>query len=397
MKIRKNSKGITLVALVVTIIVLLILSGITITVLLGDSGVIKKAQDAANKTNVAIEEELQGIDNLSNKMNSILEGSDSEEIEDVLEELEIGSTVTYNPSGTYNWQAKYCSSSKTQTTDDVLLNSAEGQDFNISSWKVLSIDKNTGTVDLIPSTPTTGTVYLGEAQGYNNAVKLLNDACSNLYGNGSKGITARSINIEDIEKYMTEEALEEAYKYPNPVSNTVYGNQVSNIYTDSKNYPVMYAKEKLSVINGSKSETGLSLSEQNEFIERSDGTSETSDIGLITTATSIQPYQTHWQEDEVSTTIFKNYTKKDNSIGNYYNLIIPDGANQYYWVASRCVTAYSYSCDFAIRIVYEGRLTGSRMYRSSGTPYSDTFSLFPVLTLNANSIEGNVSSGFSIK
>ena len=45
-----NSKGITLVALVVTIIVLLILAGVTITSLLGDDGIISKAQNAANAT-----------------------------------------------------------------------------------------------------------------------------------------------------------------------------------------------------------------------------------------------------------------------------------------------------------------------------------------------------------
>ena len=52
---------------------------------------------------------------------------------------------------------------------------------------MLSIDNETGTVELVPSAPTTGTVYLGEAQGYNNGVKLLNDACSSLYGNSEKG------------------------------------------------------------------------------------------------------------------------------------------------------------------------------------------------------------------
>lgn len=38
------------------------------------------------------------------------------------------------------------------------------------------------------------------AQGYNNGVYLLNEACSYLYGNEEKGIKARSINIEDIER-----------------------------------------------------------------------------------------------------------------------------------------------------------------------------------------------------
>ena len=40
--IEKSKQGITLVALVVTIVVLLILAGVTITALLGDDGIIKR-------------------------------------------------------------------------------------------------------------------------------------------------------------------------------------------------------------------------------------------------------------------------------------------------------------------------------------------------------------------
>ena len=43
----KNQKGITLVALVVTIIVLLILAGISIAMLTGENGIIRNAQEAA--------------------------------------------------------------------------------------------------------------------------------------------------------------------------------------------------------------------------------------------------------------------------------------------------------------------------------------------------------------
>ena len=43
---QKNQKGITLIALVITIIVLLILAGVTINMVLGDNGIIKQAQAA---------------------------------------------------------------------------------------------------------------------------------------------------------------------------------------------------------------------------------------------------------------------------------------------------------------------------------------------------------------
>ena len=72
--IKDSKKGITLVALVVTIIVLLILAGVTITILMGDNGIITKAQQAAEGTNIAVEEELQGMNDLGDKMNSILGG-----------------------------------------------------------------------------------------------------------------------------------------------------------------------------------------------------------------------------------------------------------------------------------------------------------------------------------
>ena len=49
--ILKENKGITLVALVVTIVVLLILSGITINMAIGENGIITKAQETARKTN----------------------------------------------------------------------------------------------------------------------------------------------------------------------------------------------------------------------------------------------------------------------------------------------------------------------------------------------------------
>lgn len=57
MKNQKNERGITLVALVVTIVVLLILAGITIMYVMSDNGVFGQAQDAATKSDAAAVEE----------------------------------------------------------------------------------------------------------------------------------------------------------------------------------------------------------------------------------------------------------------------------------------------------------------------------------------------------
>ena len=54
----KTNKGITLIALVITIIVLLILAGVTIATLTGDNGTLTKAQEASIQTRGAHVEEV---------------------------------------------------------------------------------------------------------------------------------------------------------------------------------------------------------------------------------------------------------------------------------------------------------------------------------------------------
>ena len=49
----KNNKGITLIALVITIIVLLILAGVTIAMLTGDNGLLTRASSAKTETSKA--------------------------------------------------------------------------------------------------------------------------------------------------------------------------------------------------------------------------------------------------------------------------------------------------------------------------------------------------------
>ena len=72
MKDKRNylkEKGITLIALVVTIVVLLILAGVTINAVFSDSGIIKKAQDAQNKANESVQKDMEQINALENWMN----------------------------------------------------------------------------------------------------------------------------------------------------------------------------------------------------------------------------------------------------------------------------------------------------------------------------------------
>ena len=79
-KILKNTKGITLIALVITIIVLLILAGVTIATLTGENGILTRASDASRENEIASVKEQARLD-ISNW---------------VAEELENGRDATVN-------------------------------------------------------------------------------------------------------------------------------------------------------------------------------------------------------------------------------------------------------------------------------------------------------------
>ena len=71
----KKDKGITLVALVVTIVVLLILAGVSINLVLGNNGIIAKAKDAETKSAEASENDLKGMNSLVSEMEGALAGN----------------------------------------------------------------------------------------------------------------------------------------------------------------------------------------------------------------------------------------------------------------------------------------------------------------------------------
>ena len=73
----KNNKGITLVALVVTIVVLLILAGVSINLVLGNNGIIAKAKDAETKSAEASQNDLKGMNGLVSEMEGTLAGNGS--------------------------------------------------------------------------------------------------------------------------------------------------------------------------------------------------------------------------------------------------------------------------------------------------------------------------------
>ena len=71
-KLKKENEGITLVALVVTIVVLLILAGISLNLVLGQNGIISRAQDARNQTAEGQVNTEKAVNALTDKMEDLI-------------------------------------------------------------------------------------------------------------------------------------------------------------------------------------------------------------------------------------------------------------------------------------------------------------------------------------
>ena len=74
-ELKKQVKGITLIALVVTIIVLLILAGVALSLTVGDNGLFRRAENAANTWQMAEQNEQIEMDKASNFIEDYMNGN----------------------------------------------------------------------------------------------------------------------------------------------------------------------------------------------------------------------------------------------------------------------------------------------------------------------------------
>ena len=160
-------------------------------------------------------EEIQGLMNKEGK---------SEEKEPV--ELKIGDYVKYVPDDksydTVIEETGYESSQSFKTDMSV-------------GWRVF--DKDEDNIYLISASPVNSDFFLQGADGYNNAVYVLNKACETMYGSTTFGATARSLNIEDVEAHSSYE--------PTSYTNGAYKNGTEYTITRSNylNYPNIFKYE----------------------------------------------------------------------------------------------------------------------------------------------------------
>ena len=428
---RKGERGITLIALVITIIVLLILAGVSIATLTGENGILTRANDAKTSTEIGDEKEkveLSAVgalakdngeeikrDYLKDELTSYIgtEGTDytlSETAPFVVKYLDSGRSYVIDENGNVSEYVNIAEYVKigdlvNYTPDDKeedeyydkfgetysgYANGNIGQDDKLK-WRVLNINTD-GTVDLISDKPTSSLVYFKGARGYNNGVYLLNDYCKTMYSNSSLGAEARSLNIEDIQdkmKVVDEETGKKAYEnYTASNTGTKYGNTYS--YSSNKWYPLQWKNDN-GITGESKQETGTS------YETEADAKAQETESDLIVT-------QTYWYlsaSDIQSNFISADTRDTTKATSMYYELLCNNGSS-YYWLASRYVATNnsSYS-NFGLRYVDSGFVGGDNMFNSRGsTDRSDSY-VRPVVFLKSNIINTddgyNETTGWSLK
>ena len=136
---RTKERGITLIALVVTIIVLLILAGVTISLVLGQDGIFRKAETAKSEHIVAQEKELIGLAYSEYRMNKM--DNESYTMQNALDAEKAGATAEGDE--TYGWDITF-----TDTGHQYTLNSNGSIDEGVAEkWDGVSkeepvIDEN---------------------------------------------------------------------------------------------------------------------------------------------------------------------------------------------------------------------------------------------------------------
>ena len=358
----KNKKGITLVALVVTIVVLLILAGVSINLVLGNNGIIAKAKDAETKSAEASQNDLKGMNALTEEMNNAL----GEKPKVDLSKYKIGDSVnyTYDPAGSYSLSSTYSGCSRNQTI---------AQTTGLT-WKVLNVDKENDTVDIISTNPTSSTVYFSNILGYNNGPYLMNEICKAQYSNKTLGVNARSINLLDMEKHLTAAGIAARNAYS---SNVKYG--TTKTYTSNTKYPSLYANQKgagpnVSSITPSDTTKGNDPYEESKPIATTEPTTDnTSGTGNPLTVTQT----------------FYYIPINDTNYGTASS-ILANGTP--FWVAARYVYTYLDRATFGLR--YAGtNASGYDMFFSDGSPYGNDYALRPVVSLPSSLLTGEQTNG----
>ena len=448
----RREKGITLIALVITIIVLLILAGVTIATLTGENGILTKARTAQtttdeentkeqiktavmgsygkdgklnygdlktnleqigikelpNEASYPLEVTLDGVSatiKANGEVNFTTSGGYTQTGDTITspdgKTMKVGDYVAYDPT----LEANASDLTYTSTADKTGTNS--DQEFNATTyksagygWRVLGV-KN-GKIRLISEefigsgtyTDSSRTEYMLTGQkGYINGIEELNKI-SGIFGHGKGAEKATSITVEDINEITGYNPETAKYREGNFDE---YGNKVT--YTRGSGTALSSSATNGQTWSGTQSTFNYYDKASKTFKALTSGNIQITSTSYYynpTTLNSEQAKPTQGVDENgvyntVYQMLFGKYTIDNNS---YSRSFTGTGTQPNYWLASDCADAYGDFVGWGLRSVHGGGFHSDDFSYSSG--YEDSLSrgVRAVVSLKSDiSLEWNDTAG----
>ena len=250
-----------------------------------------------------------------------------------------------------------------------------------NTFRVMDIDELGNMTLMGAMTSDDQPISFQGALGYNNAVYTLNEKCSELYKDTSKGITARSIKVEDITSKFNDTG--------NGKLTTYITNQMSslspstNVTKDTTNNTVTYSngntyypdifQYEAGGLLGTTATTGV-IGQSDSYSGYGGLTTNGAAVTSSTKPTNLTVPYTYYHKTHVAGD-FEDSAKA----AAYQNMFF--GTGTYYWLASRCVYCDSSFAGFGLRIVLGGSFNTDTLYASYGYTSSSYRRVCPVVYL----------------
>ena len=293
-----------------------------------------------------------------------------------LDEIQIGDYVNYtydidSASSSYTLESTYSGYSSNQTI---------AQTTGLT-WKVLNVDKENDTVDIISTNPTSSTVYFYNILGYNNGPYFMNEICKAQYSNKTLGVEARNINLLDMEKHLTPTGIKSRNEY-NKGDSTYAKYGTTKTYTSNTKYPSLYANQKgagpnVSTISQPDITKGNDPYEESKPIVQKNTTEPTND-STYGTGGPLTVTQTYY-----------NISINDTNYGTASSIL---ANSTYFWVAARYVGTSSSTAIFGLRFARTDTY-GGYMFFSGGDTDGINYALRPIVSLPSRLLTGEPTNG----
>ena len=367
----KASNGITLIALVITIIVLLILAGISIQMLTGDNGILNRAVQAKDITrggevqetvtlaaaNNAGVEHIGGTKQTKNSVITQLHNdgklTDSEVA--TLEESDTivigGITIDFSVLDGSNWEYDHSTQTVKKGSLELKIGdyvnttpyTVDGKQFD-GKWRVLGEENgqlllvSANYVDFQGSTGPEGTplILLQGSNGIDNEVDRLN-TLSAKFADGTKTEKGRSIKVEDINKITGYNPMEARMNANDLTQKTPFDNGNIGQYKNNATY-TMKSDGKV-WYKGDQAKTEETQSIYTKFMLPGQSSNITEPFTIQSTYYKYYP-ETYGPFPASAVASGQNMEGLSSSSPAYDMLFKPQ-SNIPYWLASPCVYVYA--------------------------------------------------------